>query len=183
MSFISSQLVTGQQWCWWGSIKIQMAWQEFSEQLYPDDWAKIETLMLKVMCGTPCRRAGCLMFWPRKGPQYQRSVTADRLTSSLLVLIKCTRGLQISNPRRDGCTSQITILLLWDWRLHTSNGVSKRPYRPAANACHKGDSRWSKLQKVITDIQTSEGKLCDLGKQNDSLPFPLVSLKTNLQRW
>lgn len=37
-----SQLVTGQQWCWWGSITIQMAWQEFSEQVCPDDWAKIE---------------------------------------------------------------------------------------------------------------------------------------------
>lgn len=24
-------------------------------------------------------------------------------------------------------------------------------------------------------MSTSEGKLCDLGKQNDSLPFPLIS--------
>lgn len=45
----------------------------------------------------------------------------------------------------------------------------------SAGACHRGDSHWSKLQKVITDVQTSEGELCDLGKQNDSLPFPLIS--------
>lgn len=37
-------------------------------------------------------------------------------------------------------------------------------------------------KKVITDVQTSEEKLCDLRKQNDSLPSPLISLKTNLQR-
>ena len=49
----------------------------------------------------------------------------------------------------------------------------------AAGACHQGDSHTSELQKkkkkVITDVQTSEGKLCDFGKQNDSLPFPLIS--------
>lgn len=43
-----------------------------------------------------------------------------------------------------------------------------------ASACHRGDSHRSQLQKVITDVQTSGGKLCDLGKQSDSLPFPLI---------
>lgn len=97
------------------------------------------------------------------------------LTSSLLVAIKCTRGIRVFKRQTCHFTNHSSV----PPRLATvcDGGVSKKQHHPlglpvpVTGVIVTGVS----CEKVITDVQTSEGKLCDLGKQNDSLPFSLIS--------
>lgn len=195
---LSSQLVTRQQWCWWGSIKIQMSWQEISEQLYSDAWAKMETVMLRVTHVALCRIAGCLMFWNAiKFGQVlvhniQRGSHIDRrligLTSSSLLMMKRKRGLPnlkwqtAALHKSPLCSSEISDCL--QAMVYQRRGVT----HGSAGACHWGDSHWSMLQKSDHRRPNLRGGIMWSRKAKRFITFPPHFAKQtyrgdNANRW
>ena len=203
---LSSKLVTVWQCCWWGSIKIQMSWQEASERRYPGDRAQIETSMLKVLYWS--RNVFCAKTQLSLGEEgarpYLEISRRDRrqtaFTESCFVVIRRTRGLRVFEwqtwwlhftnrhpaPRRLRVCLQATAYQ----KTRRRHPWERRRLSPAWYSAEWAARKWSQTSKLASDCfyEHLRGEIIWSRKAKRFITFPPHFAKQtdggdNANRW